>query len=126
MLDLHCVLQYFGLFADLSGAELLRWRGLCEGAAAQLCGRLRKPADSLDGGDMDRLYQAAAACAYHSYAVLQASSAQEEVRVGDISLRSAASGASDGTAREVREHFLAQASDLLEPECFVFRQAVPS
>lgn len=116
MLDIEQIMRMFSLFSDLEGEALEHWGGLCRAAGARLEARLRADADVEAG--MEALCTAAAACAYGDFLMLErAAGASDEVRVGDISLKSSASaGGERRDAEEIRDYFLASVAHLLTPE----------
>lgn len=114
-LDLDKVMELFSLFSDLEGCELERWRGFCRVEADSLGERVREDVDA--SACMEQLCTAAAGLAYSDYLTLQtASGPGDEVRVGDISLRSSAASRQESGAGEIREHFLRGVARLLRPE----------
>lgn len=114
-LDMDRVVDLFSLFSDLADDGLERWRCFCQTGAARIEALLREDADS--SGEMEALCAAAAAWAYADYLMLeQSAGAVDEVRVGEISVKTGASAAQqDG--REIRDHFLAGVAHLLRPAC---------
>lgn len=116
-LDKRRVLDLFAMFCDLPDQELPDWRGLCDAAEIKLISQLREDVDI--PRQMERLCTAAAACAYFEYAMLSHKSGGG-IKVGDISISD--SGGDDAAA--IRDHFLAQISDLIAvPTGFVFKSA---
>jgi hypothetical protein len=112
MLDIESVFTRFCSFAGLSPQEAAPWRPLCESSARLVEGRLREDADA--EANMDRLCMAAALAAYNAYLRLSGkSSPGDEIRVGDITLKSSASGGCDA---------LSHIADLLVPDGFAFVQ----
>lgn len=124
ILDRDKVLSLFSLFSDLTGGGLARWQPFCDGAARRIEARLLPGADcpSLETeSEMEALCTAAAALAYCDYLLLGGVSgggAVDELRVGDIALKSGTGAAeSRRDAEEIRDHFLAGVAHLLRPEC---------
>lgn len=118
MLDQERVFHLFTLFADLEEDAALRYRPLCDGAAALFSRRARQ---SLPPEDLERLATAAAGCAYCDWLDLTGGAlSAEEIKVGDIALKSSSGGGKAATA-QLRTHFGAMAEDLLCPP-FVFGQ----
>jgi len=116
MLDTERILSAFSLFSDLEGKALERCRPLCALAGGRLERRLRPGAQNPDGVDLERLANAAAACAYADYLMMGAAAGSaDEIKVGDISVKSSAKGL-DADARDIRDYFLEQVTDLLLPE----------
>lgn len=116
-LDNQRILSLFALFTDLPDSELAEWESLCDSAEVKLIGRLRENVDAAK--NMERLCNAAAAIAYCDYAMLSAGPCAEDIKVGDISVKTS------GDARDAistRDYMLAEISDLIEaPTGFVFR-----
>jgi len=115
MLDLDKTLELFSFMSDLEGERLERCRDLCGRGLARVERRIRPEVTGPGAGDLERLHLAAAAEAYLDYHILQAGTDAGQVKVGDISLKTG--DTAGGGAREVRSHFMAQAADLLLPEC---------
>lgn len=117
MLDIEKVIRYFSFFTDLDGEELERCRGLCEGGLARIARRLRPECAEAQGEDAERLCMAAAAGAYADYAMLRGggANATDELRVGDITLKTGSAGTGIRDEDAIRDHFLANAADLLLP-----------
>ncbi len=121
MLDKDRVFQLFILFADLEEHSALRYRPFCDAATALLS---RKAKPGIKEEDLERLYTAAAGYAYCDWLdVMGGASAAEEIKVGDITVRNSFGEGKTGTA-ELRGHFQALVTDLLEPP-FVFGQVAP-
>lgn len=116
-LDNQRILSLFALFTDMPDAELSEWKSLCVSAEEKLMSRLRKKVSIYK--NMERLCSAAAAIAYCDYIMLSAGSSSEDIKVGDISLKSS------GETRDAistRDYMLAEIADLIETETgFVFR-----
>lgn len=120
MLELEKVVQRFILFSDLSEGAAERWKSFCQSAAAGIEARLRPEADTSNPDNLELLHIAAAALAYCDYLMVSSAvGSSDEVRVGDISLKSGATAASSDKkdAREMRDYFLGQAFHLLLPQC---------
>lgn len=117
MLDAQKVYHYFSLFSDLEGEAAAPYHPFCDAAAGEVTRRLRTGAD-IEAG-MDRLCMAAAAMACGDCLELWGaggSSAADEVRVGDITLKSASgTAASQADSQALSQHFLSRVADLLEP-----------
>jgi hypothetical protein len=107
-IDIERVRRLFQLFADLDGLEGARWGSLCRRAAAGIAARLRPETDPTL--HQDRLAMAAAIVAYGDYLLLESggASAGEELKVGDVSIKTTADR---GNAR--REEALNMKSDAL-------------
>lgn len=121
VLNIQRILQLFALFSDLSDQELYKWKGLCGASGAAILTKLRDGADIK--ANMERLCTAAAAWAYSDYLMLTSGGGSDEVRVGDISLKNAQSGAGYNDAQEIRLYFMGQISDLVEiGSGFAFRR----
>lgn len=118
MPDKDRVFALFSLFSDLEGEAAERYRPLCDGAAAAMASRMRP--GITEEADLERLCMAAAAGAYCDLLELRGSSAAEELRVGDITLKNSSRSGS-GDSEGVRAHFEALAADLLEPACVLRR-----
>lgn len=115
MLELDKTLELFSFMSDLEGERLERCRDLCSRGLARVERRIRPEITEPQAEELERLHLAAAAEAYLDYHILRSGAGSAaEVKVGDISLKTRA-GADEG-AREVRNHFMAQAADLLLPE----------
>lgn len=116
-LDNQRILSLFALFTDMPDSELPEWESLCGSAEQKLLGRLRENVDV--SKNMERLCNAAAAIAYCDYTMLSSSSGVDDIKVGDISVKS---GGDTRDAVSTRDYMLAEISDLIEaPTGFVFR-----
>lgn len=114
-MQLDRIISLFALFSDLDGDALSAWQGLCGSAASRLEACLR--ADANAALEMEALCTAAAACAYCDYLALRSSGANDdEIRVGEISVKRASSAALSD-ACNLRNHFLEDVAHLLEPKC---------
>ena len=113
-LDRDMVIEMFAMFSDLGADECERWRGFCVFAAERIESRLRPDADTEKYADM--LCSAAAAWAYCDYLMAgSAMASSDEIRVGDIALKNAASSGTDkNTALEMRDYFMQQVAFLLK------------
>ncbi len=121
MLDRSRIFELFSFFADVEGEAAARLRPFCDAAAARLETRLRPGLEDI-GTAAERLCVAAAACAWGDWMTVGggAGSVTDEVRVGDITLRSGTGRGNAGAGgEELRERFLADVADLLLPP-FVF------
>ncbi|MDR2909445.1 MAG: hypothetical protein LBU86_06160 [Oscillospiraceae bacterium] len=121
MLDKDRVYEAFLLYSDLEEEKNERLRAISDRAADNLAARLSDKAEA--GAHMNRLCGAAAGIAWCDLLAREAGVA-EEIRVGDVSMRSSSSYAV--TAKELdalREGFLADIADLLSPPFVLGRVA---
>ncbi len=110
-LDRQYILRIFRMLAEPGDGALQKYEPLLRGAEAEIIKRLRPDADII--GNMERLCDAAAAEAWYMYLMLgPAVGVAEEIRVGDISVRSSAGGLAE--AKLLRDEYLARVADLME------------
>jgi hypothetical protein len=107
------ILFLMGFFTDLPDEKLARLTPLCEGAAVYIESRLLPDANV--NSNMEALCTAAAAWAAEQYMKMSKGN-EEEVRVGDIALRSSQRGGTAG----LWSGFAATVSHLMRPEGFAF------
>ena len=120
MLDFDKVNGLFMLFSDMTAEGAGRWESFCQTAISQVEARLRPGADTAKPEHLELLHSAAAAWAYCDYLmVASAAGGGDEIRVGDISMKTAGSSnpSDNQDALEIREYFLGQAAHLLLPPC---------
>lgn len=110
-LDSQAIRNFFAVFTDLPDEELANWNGICESAGRQITNRLRKNADITR--NMERLCAAAAAIAYCNYSLMKSGISAEEVRVGEITLKSSHGDNDALDAIGTRDYFLAEIADLI-------------
>ncbi len=114
-LDRQHILRVFRMFAEPGDSDLQKYEPLLRGAEEEILKRLKPEADL--SCNMERLCEAAAAEAYYMYLTLVSpANAADEIRVGDISVRSP-SGASSGKlndARLLRDEYMSRVSGLME------------
>jgi len=121
MVDKEKVLELFALFADLDKDSAQRYRPFCDAAASILSCRAKS---GLTEEDWERLATAAAGFAYCDWLDMTGGVfAAEEIKVGDIAVKSSSGGGKAASA-ELRRHFEGLVADLLEP-AFVFGQVSP-
>lgn len=119
-LDIQRIRRLFAMLADLDDAELENWESLCLSAETRIISMLRE--DVNVSWEMERLCMAASALAYCDHAMLSGRTVSDnEIRVGDISVKNTGG---EFDAATVRDHFLNSVADLIYlPTGFVFRSA---
>lgn len=119
-LDIDRVKSLFLLFSDLDDIVAQKWEVLCENAARGIERRLLPKVNV--SASSDELCAAAAGCAYAEYLFLQDSTLSDvnEMRVGDISLKTGSAQSMRQDATELRDHFMAEIAHLLRVESPVF------
>ena len=115
MLSTQKIMERFAELAYIPEEDIESHRRLCISAKNYIEKRI-KPDTNLDDPDnINRLHSAAAAVAFCEHDVITGRSRanSEEIRVGDISLRSS-NREQTGIGNELRDYFLAQVADLIK------------
>lgn len=121
MLDMQRVEELFALYSDLEGNDLNNWKALCKTAAEAVIRRLRAGVEA--ERHMERLCSAAAGLACSNFLTISSAmgiGSGEEVRVGDISLKSSSS-ATGNSGADLKAWVMEQVEDLLATDDFVFK-----
>lgn len=127
MLNITRIKELFGLFADISDAEVSVWEFLCINAEEQVSARIKAGVD-IDK-HAERLCCVAAAFAYSDYLLVEhkvGGGKSGEFKVGDISFKdNDVTNSNKVDSDSIREYFEDQVSDLLCHKSFAF-VVVPS
>jgi hypothetical protein len=114
-IDIEEVRRAFRSYTALDSRESARWDRLCRRAAAGIAARLRPEIDP--ALHQDRLAMAAAIAAYGDYLLLESGgiSAGEDLKVGDISIKTTADRGQSRReeALHMKNDALADISDLI-------------
>ncbi len=117
-LDKQRISALFAMFTDIPDLDLPKWSNLVDLAETQLLALLKPNVDI--SRNMERLCIAAAACAYCNYTLLTArgGASSEEIRVGDIAIKSSGD---ELDATSTRDFFMSEIADLISnPTGFAF------